>query len=419
MNRKIQFMKIKNLLVAVVLMTQVQTLFSQKDQFSKMPLAVKKITEQMVLIEGKTIIMNNVESAEITASDSTLIGLALKKRVTNSAFYISKTEVTNLEYRNFCKDMEKNLGKMAAKFLPDTLIWIQEFPYSYFNPMVGHYFRHPAYDNYQVVGVSWEQANAYCNWLSEKVNVELKAAGKTLLPNFRLPTEAEWEAAAMGKNVKLSDNQPFVRFGWGSSMLRDKNGLLLGNFRFLPDRNGFVLDVQDFSDNTSITAPSESYPPNSYGIYNMSGNVSEWVMDVLYLGIPGIKDDELLNAFRENSSADAKEKPDFSRIFDFYKEKGLQAAADFMLNEMKRLKLNEHLFSEADLSNYKKQILIPFVTDYVRFAQKNIPEDNSFRIVKGGSWFDGPYSLQIGSRHCMQQQKSSARIGFRLAMNKI
>lgn len=411
-------MKIKNILIAVVLMTQVQTLFSQKNQFSKMPLAVKNITEQMVLIEGKTIIMNNVESAEITASDSTLIGLALKKRVTNSAFYISKTEVTNLEYRNFCQDMEKKLGKMATKFLPDTLIWIQEFPFSYFSPFVRNYFRHPAYDNYPVVGVSWEQANAYCDWLSEKVNQKLKAAGKTLLPNFRLPTEAEWEAAAMGKNVKLSDTQTFVRFGWGSSMLRDKNGLLLGNFRFLPDRNGFVLDMQDFSDNTSITAPSESYPPNSYGIYNMSGNVSEWVTDVLYLAVSGIKDDELLNAFRENSSAAAKEKPDFSRIVDFYKEKGVHAAADFMLSEMKRLKLNEHLISEADLSNYKKQVLIPFVTDYIRFAQ-NIPEDNSFRIVKGGSWFDGPYSLQIGARHCLQQQKSSARVGFRLAMNKI
>ena len=181
-------MKLNQLLSVVMTMTLFQPLTAQKDQMAKLPANVKKITEQMVLIEGKTIIMNNVESAEITASDSTLIGLALKKRVANSAFYISKTEVTNLEYRNFCKDMEKNLGKMAAKFLPDTLIWIQEFPYSYFNPMVGHYFRHPAYDNYPVVGVSWEQANAYCNWLSEKVNEELKEAGKTLVPNFRLPT---------------------------------------------------------------------------------------------------------------------------------------------------------------------------------------------------------------------------------------
>jgi formylglycine-generating enzyme required for sulfatase activity len=413
-------MKLNILLSVVMTITLFQPLTAQKDQMAKLPANVKKNTDQMVLVERKTFIMNNVEPAAITAADSSLISLAVGKQVSVSSFYISKTEVTNLEYRNFCQDMIEKHGKEAAsKYLPDTLIWENEFPYSYFNPMVGHYFRHPAYDNYPVVGVSWEQANAYCKWLSERVNEELKAAGKTLLPNFRLPTEAEWEAAAMGKNVKLSDAQPFVRFGWGSSMLRDKNGLLLGNFRFLPDRNGFVLDVQDFSDNTSITAPTESYPPNSYGIYNMSGNVSEWVMDVLYLGIPGIKDDELLNAFRENSSADAKEKPDFSRIFYFYKEEGLQAAADFMLNEMKRLKLNAHLISDTDLSNYKKQILIPFVTDYVRFAQKNIPEDNSFRIVKGGSWFDGPYSLQIGSRHCLQQQKRSARVGFRLAMNKI
>ena len=406
-----------SILTSVLLLAFFQSGFAQKNDFGKIPKTAKKWLDQLSLVEGKTFIMGNVDPAIITEADSMLVASSLERRVTAAAFYISKKEVSNLEYRQFCEAMSSKYGKEASRqFSPDTLVWSKDFPFSYFEAMETHYYRHPAYDNYPVVGVSWQQANAYCKWASEELNAALKAAGKTESPNFRLPTEAEWESAALGKTTNTNEAQLGERFAWGSSSLRDKKGLILANFRNLPDRNGFS-DNSTGADNTAITAPVKSYLPNSYGIYNMSGNVSEWVEDVMRIDIITLL--KLVDENRNRISAPANEKrlkPDFNQMMEVYKKSGETAAIDNLFEQIKKMNNSNFPFKENAGKNFK-DILKSFLTDYRRFY--NIEESDKLRVVKGGSWFDGPYYLQIGARQTMNENKSCSRVGFRLAMTKV
>ncbi|MDO9511300.1 MAG: SUMF1/EgtB/PvdO family nonheme iron enzyme [Bacteroidales bacterium] len=145
---------------------------------------------------------------------------------------------------------------------PDTLAWISDFTYSYNEPMTKTYFWHPAYDNYPVVGVSWKQAEAFCVWRTEYMNSYLSARkGETLVNDFRLPTESEWEWAARG-------GSELNAYPWGGPYLRNQKGCFLANFK--PTRGNYVADG---GLHTVIVA---HYPPNDFGLYDMAGNVAEW-----------------------------------------------------------------------------------------------------------------------------------------------
>jgi len=126
------------------------------------------------------------------------------------------------------------------------------------------YFWHPSYDNYPVVGVHWEQARAFSIWRTQTLNNYLYAEGGTFVQDFRLPTEAEWEYAARG-NLDLN------MYPWGGMYTRNKEGCFLANFK--PLRGRYADDGGD------RTVAVGSYPPNEYGLYDMSGNVSEWTIN--------------------------------------------------------------------------------------------------------------------------------------------
>jgi formylglycine-generating enzyme len=144
---------------------------------------------------------------------------------------------------------------------PDTLCWVHDFTYSFNEPMTKMYFSHPAYDDYPVVGVTWKQARAFSIWRTELLNFYLRSLGGVHVQDFRLPTESEWEYASRGG----LDHSPYP---WGGPYIRNTRGCFLANFK--PMRGNYV------DDGGFHTVPASSYSPNDYGLYCMSGNVSEW-----------------------------------------------------------------------------------------------------------------------------------------------
>ena len=144
---------------------------------------------------------------------------------------------------------------------PDTTVWIKDFNYSYNEPMHNDYFSHPAYQDYPVVGISWKQAVAFCNWRTQYKNIYQREKNKPLINTFRLPTEAEWEYAARG-------GIPSGTYPWGSPYLLNDRGCFLANFK--PLRGDYAADQAMY------TVEAKSYLPNDFNLYNMAGNVSEW-----------------------------------------------------------------------------------------------------------------------------------------------
>ena len=150
-----------------------------------------------------------------------------------------------------------------VKVYPDTTVWIKDYSYSYNEPMHNDYFWHKAYGEYPVVGVTWKQAKAFCEWRTLNKNIYIKSR-KSCYDNvnsFRLPTEAEWEYAARGGLESAT-------FPWGGPYTKSDRGCFLANFK--PNRGDYAADQALY------TVEAKSYEPNGYSLYNMAGNVSEW-----------------------------------------------------------------------------------------------------------------------------------------------
>jgi len=153
------------------------------------------------------------------------------------------------------------IKKDIIPIYPDTLAWIHDFTYSFNEPMTNMYFWHPAYDDYPVVGVSWKQARAFTIWRTQLLNDYKSNSGEAFVQNFRLPSESEWEYASRG-GLDLSP------YPWGGPYIRNSRGCFLGNFK--PLRGNYV------DDGGFHTVKANSYSPNDFGLYCMSGNVAEW-----------------------------------------------------------------------------------------------------------------------------------------------
>ncbi len=144
---------------------------------------------------------------------------------------------------------------------PDTLCWVRDYTYAYNDPRTSYYFYHPGFQDYPVVGVSWKQASAFCNWRTRLKNKYLNDAGEADVHDYRLPTEVEWEYAARGGITNSM-------YPWGGPYMRQHNGEFMGNFK--PLRGNYVQD------GGMATVEVRSYKPNDFGLYDMGGNVAEW-----------------------------------------------------------------------------------------------------------------------------------------------
>lgn len=190
------------------------------------------------------------------------------------AFLIAKNEVTNGEYKEFLSAIKISDSSKYLTLLPDTTVWRDQLAYN--EPFVEHYFRHPAYNDYPVVGISKNQAEAYCLWLTVKINKE----HPDLNLKARLPTKTEWIRAARGEKNWA--------YALGNSV-RNEKGMFLYNFKAIGDEfihydiDSSRFEIKgNYNFDSFITVTSNSYWPNQWGLYNMCGNVAEIVGDEQY-----------------------------------------------------------------------------------------------------------------------------------------
>lgn len=196
------------------------------------------------------------------------------------SFLVSKTEVTNLDYRLFLNDLIAN-GEQEKYAIAqiDSFNWSKGKALT--EPYTRYYHSHPAYEKHPVVNISREGAQLYCEWLTEKYNALLPSGQRI---TFRLPLKAEWLRAACGDqlNAVYTWNHPFVRSPEGQVLA---NFIRVGEGAIARDEKGeFVVkpvypNIKDLLERTDIIAPAKSYWQNGFGIYNMNGNVAEMLKD--------------------------------------------------------------------------------------------------------------------------------------------
>ena len=211
--------------------------------------------------------------------------------IIHDSLYAGKYELSNVLYRTFVQDLKNNHQTELLKIaILDTNVWTTKQGSN--EPLVRYYHRHPNYNDYPVVGVSYEAANQFCKWLTDTYNSDPKRKFKKVV--FRLPTEKEWELAGYA-------GRQYVPYAWGGPFLRNSKGRFLCNFRCVGDENiiydtlnkKIVVDL-DNSNNDSyqgsvtkfngasyftITEPVTFYFPNNFGLYNVCGNVAEMVQE--------------------------------------------------------------------------------------------------------------------------------------------
>lgn len=416
----------------------------------------------LIFVEGGTYTMGQAEQ------DLTYDHNNMRRRISVSSFYMDETEVSNfhyLEYLHWLMRQYADNPVIYTKALPDTLVWRDKLSYN--EPYVLYYLRHPAYRDYPVVGVSWVQAAEYCKWRTDRVNEmimvregfinldiqkqtgdqnfnteayllglydpsvkkELKdysPGGKQrrvrmedgiLLPSYRLPTEAEWEYAASGyKSPAYNENVDVKRiYPWNGLTMRRTDtektrGRMYANYtRGRGDGAGVAGNLNDGAIYTTLVK-DKSYLPNDFGLYHMAGNVSEWTNDV-YRPL-SLEDMTGYNPYRGN------------------KYKKYQTDADGFISEKDSLgrliyvdvteedNAKRRNYKKADNIGFKDELQYPDIEMKYEYGVSSLI-DNAARVYKGGSWIDRAYWMVPGTRRYLDQDQSTATIGFRCVMDRV
>jgi len=440
----------------------------------------------LIAIEGGTFVIGGSLSQDLGFENDNN-----RRRVTLNSFYMDETEVSNLdwmEYLYWLKDPANILDKEERdkqyyEALPDTLVWRR--PLSYNEPWVTNYLRHPAYQDYPVVGVTWLQAKEYCKWRTDRVNEDMLRKkgylktykeieadstsknktpfnttvylngqyiekGKSLqklgvsktdsvkhariedgiiLPDYRLPTEAEWEyaALALAGNTSYENIEDGKVYPWNGMGVRSgkkkTQGLIMANFkRGAGDNMGTGGWLND---KAAITAPVKSYMPNDFGLYNMAGNVNEWTEDT-YRKLSYEEFDDF-NPYRGNQYVDVKRDASGKVVTDKSGRPEVNPATSSKKLAYAAYKAQQDSIKNGTFKpktstiNDKRSVNQAGVYDGAQALYEagiSLVNDLS-KVYKGGSWSDRAYWLNPATRRYMQQDESSAEIGFRCAMNLV
>ncbi len=323
------------------------------------------------------------------------------RKIQVSEFYIGATLTTNYEYRTYVETLRQGINKLQNKVdtqknttnnkptdpsikntknikkskkkdpkkiyeeaLPNLTVWNSKFSSSY-NDKGNRYFYAKQYNNYPVVGVSFLQAIEYCAWKTKLYQQEEeffqdKKKNRTISKEeiatrkYTLPTEIEWEYATTANDMDV-----------GMPKERTKRLYPWDGKSFVIDRGpnigsykaNFKRGPGSYGEKGSYpTANVDKYPPNDFGIY-IGGNLREWTCDI----------------YRQDTLLD--------------------------INDLNPSRKDGTLDPE---SNYDP---------------KNSLISDKVRVIKGASWRDVPYYLQVSTRRYCKEDTSSADVGFRCVMH--
>ena len=465
----------------------------------------------MVLVDGGTYTKGRVQDDPMRDWNNS----ANQQHV--QSFYMDRTEVTNVMYLEYLDWLKRNRSlDVYTGALPDTLVWRNKLGYA--EDMVNNYLRNPAYANYPVVGVKWIQATEYAEWRSDRYqelileregyivrDAKLDSVSNTstfssdtyvinpnktyggnqeilrgkrsrtpdslapstanresgyISPKFRLPTESEWEYAALGlKEVReFNVYRGRKKYPWQGQYTRTGQrrnlGDQLANFKNSDGDYGGIAGWSD--DGADITNQVASYDANSFGLFDMAGNVAEWVADVYR----PIVDDEFndFNYFRGNDykkfqigedgkaivasetqyktlsngkrvavvqpgelltqdldSTDLRARTQFDKSYNInFRDGDYRSSRNYMAERYDRAEQEQ---GETQ-TMYKSPDMLETDPERMENNATTLISDQ-VRVYKGGSWKDRAYWLDPAQRRFYPQDQATDFIGFRCAMSRI